>query len=117
MMIYSIFLCVIDYGVRPTGVFINGRFVEVPEMIPELVVPDLTGFQLKPYVSYRAPDISQPPMTPEELFGQVYTDKIARDFEEGRLGQDGELTGPRLEEQTTVEHARQQALAVSSDIV
>uniref|UniRef100_A0A914YB53 Mitochondrial ribosomal protein L41 n=1 Tax=Panagrolaimus superbus TaxID=310955 RepID=A0A914YB53_9BILA len=32
----------------------TGKYVEVEEMIPRLVVPDLTGFELKPYVSYRA---------------------------------------------------------------
>uniref|UniRef100_A0A1I7YB11 39S ribosomal protein L41, mitochondrial n=1 Tax=Steinernema glaseri TaxID=37863 RepID=A0A1I7YB11_9BILA len=42
-------------GVQPVGYKdpITGEFVKVPEMIPEIVVPDLAGFQLKPYVSYR----------------------------------------------------------------
>lgn len=31
----------------------SGKFVKVKEMIPELVVPDLTGFELGPYVSFR----------------------------------------------------------------
>uniref|UniRef100_A0A0K0G0N5 39S ribosomal protein L41, mitochondrial (inferred by orthology to a C. elegans protein) n=1 Tax=Strongyloides venezuelensis TaxID=75913 RepID=A0A0K0G0N5_STRVS len=31
----------------------TGGFVVVKEMIPELVVPDLTDFELKPYVSYK----------------------------------------------------------------
>ena len=31
----------------------------IPEMVPELVVPDLEGFQLKPYVSYRTKEIYQ----------------------------------------------------------
>jgi len=31
----------------------SGKFVRVKEMIPELVVPDLTGFELGPYVSFR----------------------------------------------------------------
>ncbi|KAE9555752.1 hypothetical protein FO519_000966 [Halicephalobus sp. NKZ332] len=31
----------------------TGKFVPVKEMVPELVVPDLTGFELKPYVSFR----------------------------------------------------------------
>lgn len=36
-------------GVYETGYTdpVSGKFVEVPEMIPELVVPDLTGFGLK----------------------------------------------------------------------
>lgn len=63
------------YGVRPTGYQVGKSFKVVPEMIPEIVVPDLTGFKLKPYVSYRVQDIIQPPMTPEELFGAVYVQK------------------------------------------
>ncbi|PAV59710.1 hypothetical protein WR25_20801 [Diploscapter pachys] len=42
-------------GVQETG-FVDektGKYVHVPEMVNELVVPDLTGFKLKPYVSYR----------------------------------------------------------------
>ena len=31
----------------------------IPEMVPELVVPDLEGFKLKPYVSYRSKEIHQ----------------------------------------------------------
>lgn len=29
------------------------KFVTIKEMVPELIVPDLTGFTLKPYVSYK----------------------------------------------------------------
>jgi hypothetical protein len=32
----------------------TGKFVRVKEMIPELVVPSLEGFPLKPYVSFQA---------------------------------------------------------------
>ncbi|KAL3076272.1 hypothetical protein niasHS_013543 [Heterodera schachtii] len=42
-------------GVAPTG-FNDPKtddFVHVPEMVPELVVPDLANFELKPYVSYK----------------------------------------------------------------
>lgn len=45
---FSIFInflfIVADYGVRETGYkdVNTGKFVEVPEMIPEIVVPDLT---------------------------------------------------------------------------
>jgi hypothetical protein len=39
-------LGVSDLGVRPVGYGIGDTFVKVPEMIPELIVPDLTGFQV-----------------------------------------------------------------------
>jgi hypothetical protein len=35
-----------DLGVRPVGYYVGDAFVKVPEMIPELVVPDLTGFKV-----------------------------------------------------------------------
>ncbi|CAD5217926.1 unnamed protein product [Bursaphelenchus xylophilus] len=35
---------------------VTKEWVHVPEMVPELIVPDLTGFDLKPYVSYRTDD-------------------------------------------------------------
>ena len=42
------------YGTRSTGVRHPKYWEHVPEKVPELIVPDLTGFKLKPYVSYRA---------------------------------------------------------------
>ena len=42
------------YGTRSTGVRHPYFFEHIPEKVPELIVPDLTGFELKPYVSYRA---------------------------------------------------------------
>jgi hypothetical protein len=39
-------LIVSDLGVRPVGYYVGETFVKVPEMIPELIVPDLTGFQV-----------------------------------------------------------------------
>jgi large subunit ribosomal protein L41 len=39
-------LIVSDLGVRPVGYYAGDTFVKVPEMIPELIVPDLTGFQV-----------------------------------------------------------------------
>lgn len=39
----------LDYGVRPTGYKPRpgAAFVQIPEMVPELIVPDLTGFKVK----------------------------------------------------------------------
>jgi large subunit ribosomal protein L41 len=39
-------LIVSDLGVRPVGYEAGDRFMKVPEMIPELIVPDLTGFKV-----------------------------------------------------------------------
>ena len=42
------------YGTRSTGVRHPKFWEHIPEKVPELIVPDLTGFQLKPYVSYHS---------------------------------------------------------------
>nr|SVE76143.1 EOG090X0IZW [Daphnia hispanica] len=105
------------YGVRPIGYKSGTSFVTIKELIPEMIVPDLTGFKLKPYVSYRVNDIVQPPMTPEELFGAVYVKKIAEDFKSGKLGPDNEPLEPSPEERLTPEEAKEKVLSIRSDIV
>ena len=45
-------------------------------MEPELIVPDLEDFNLKPYVSYRAKDINTPEFTARDLFEKVYAGEI-----------------------------------------
>ena len=35
-----------DLGVRNPGIKIRDKFVLIPEMVPELVVPDLTDFKV-----------------------------------------------------------------------
>lgn len=73
--------------------------------------------QLKPYVSYKASDIVQPPMTPEELFGAVYVRKIGEDYKSGKLGPNYDSLEPSPEEKLTPEEAKQRALKIRSDII
>ncbi|XP_063792253.1 large ribosomal subunit protein mL41 [Pseudophryne corroboree] len=61
----------------------NKKFVRVKEMVPEFVVPDLTGFKLKAYVSYRAPPGTEEEMTAEKLFMETAAPAIQKDIEEG----------------------------------
>ncbi|KAK7164392.1 hypothetical protein R3I94_002944 [Phoxinus phoxinus] len=71
-------------GARPTGIITSSRkFIPVQAMVPEFVVPNLEGFSLKPYVSYKTPAGTEEPMTPEKLFSQVVAPQIERDIEEG----------------------------------
>ncbi|XP_046464474.1 39S ribosomal protein L41, mitochondrial-like [Daphnia pulex] len=105
------------YGVRPIGYKNGSAFVEIKELIPEIIVPDLTGFKLKPYVSYRTSDIVQPPLTPEELFGAVYVKKITEDFKAGKLGPDNQSLEPSAAERLTPEEAKEKVSSIRSDIV
>ncbi|XP_055328688.1 39S ribosomal protein L41, mitochondrial-like [Paramacrobiotus metropolitanus] len=75
------------YDVRPTGVLdaSTGKFREIPEMIPELVIPDLTDFPLKAYVSYRAQDTVEPEHSARDLYDAIYGVKLAKDFGEGKI--------------------------------
>ncbi|XP_048774845.2 39S ribosomal protein L41, mitochondrial-like [Ostrea edulis] len=71
--------------VQPTG-FVHmkyKRFFRVKEMTPELVVPDLTDCQLKPYVPYDTKAITQEKFTAQDLFNTCYAKDISEKFKEG----------------------------------
>uniref|UniRef100_A0A2P2I0Q5 39S ribosomal protein L41, mitochondrial-like n=2 Tax=Hirondellea gigas TaxID=1518452 RepID=A0A2P2I0Q5_9CRUS len=89
----------------------------IPEMIPDLIVPDLEGFQLKPYVSYKAPDVETKEFTPQDLFHAVYTSKIIDDFKENRINEDGSSTEPSSEESLHEEEAKLRAQQTGSDYI
>ncbi|KAH9514975.1 39S ribosomal protein L41, mitochondrial [Bulinus truncatus] len=73
--------------VAPTGIVhrVTKEYIHVPEMVPEFIVPDLTGFELKPYVSYKAKEINQAPLTPLEIFNAVYAPKLEDDVQAGTV--------------------------------
>ena len=87
-------------GIRYPGYWFRRKFVYVKEMEPELMVPDLTGFQLKPYVSYRVQDVTSEPLTAENLFRQTY----------GNLIIDAYVSGERLEITTSKEEIEEARL-------
>ncbi|NXW35388.1 RM41A protein, partial [Phaetusa simplex] len=68
---------------RPGVLTSNKKFIRIEEMVPQFIVPDLEGFKLKPYVSYRAPPGSEPPMTAKQLFTEVVAPRIEKDVKEG----------------------------------
>lgn len=57
-------------------------------MIPEFVVPPLEGFKLRPYVSYRTPKGTEPPLTAQSLFDEVVAPQIKQDLEAGTFSKD-----------------------------
>lgn len=103
-------------GVRDVGYFLDGRFVPVPEMIPELIVPDLTDCELKPYVSYKAEDVIQSEFTAQQLFDAVYSKKIVMDFKQGKLNEEGLPLEPSKEEKLQPSEAVARAKQTGSDI-
>ncbi|XP_068617922.1 large ribosomal subunit protein mL41 [Battus philenor] len=103
-------------GVRDVGYYLNGRFVKVPEMIPEIIVPDLKDFHLKPYVSYKSEDVIQSEFTPQHLFDAIYSKKIVTDFKEGKLDADGQPLEPSNEEKLQPDEAISRAKRTGSDI-
>lgn len=58
------------------GFWFRNHFKYIKEMEPELIVPDLEGFNLKPYVSYKTKDINTPEFTAKRLFDTVYAGEI-----------------------------------------
>ncbi|XP_059057773.1 large ribosomal subunit protein mL41 [Achroia grisella] len=103
-------------GVRDVGYNLNGQFITVPEMIPELIVPDLKDCDLKPYVSYKADNVIQSKFTAQQLFDAVYSKKIVTDFKEGKLDADGLPLQPSEEEQLQPDEAVARAKKTGSDI-
>lgn len=103
-------------GVREIGYRGNDRFVTVPEMIPELIVPDLEGCKLKPYVSYKCPDVVQSEFTSQDLFNAVYGEKIVEDFKHGELNADGSPKKPTEEELLTKEEALRRVRMIGADV-
>ncbi|XP_053551989.1 39S ribosomal protein L41, mitochondrial [Bombina bombina] len=71
-------------GAKMTGYMTSsGKFMKVKEMVPEFVVPDLSGFKLKPYVSYKAPPGTEEQMTAKKLFKETVAPLIEKDIKDG----------------------------------
>lgn len=105
------------YGVRSTTIVDEqGNKVDVPEKIPEFIVPDLTDFHLKPYVSYRTTDFEQSEFTAEDLFNAVYSNKIVEDWNKKQLNEDGSPKTPSEDELLEAEEAFVRARKTGSDI-
>ncbi|KAL0114061.1 hypothetical protein PUN28_011402 [Cardiocondyla obscurior] len=103
-------------GVRDIGYKAGDKFIEVPEMIPQLIIPSLEGFKLKPYVSYKAERITEPEFTAQDLFDVVYSKKIKEDFANGQLDESGNPLNPSEYEKLTPQQAKDQAGKTGCDL-
>ena len=104
------------YGTRSTGIRHEHFWERVPEMIPELVVPDLEDCELKPYVSYATEEIYQEELTSKDLFNVIYGRKIIEDFKNNKLDADGNSLEPNELEQLSPDNAEMLARQTGSDI-
>lgn len=105
------------WGVRDITILDDhGNRVEVQEKIPELIVPDLTDCELKPYVSYRVADFTQSEFTAEDLFNAVYSNKIVDDWNKKQLNEDGTSKIPSEDELLGPDEAYSRARKTGSDI-
>eukprot|EP00092_Neocalanus_flemingeri_P007725 GFUD01008341.1.p1 GENE.GFUD01008341.1~~GFUD01008341.1.p1 ORF type:complete len:197 (-),score=30.05 GFUD01008341.1:32-580(-) len=107
---------VYKYGTRSTGIRHDAYWEHVPEMVPELIIPDLKNCDLKPYVSYAAKEIYQEELSSKDLFNVIYGRKIIEDFKSGRLDAEGNSIEPSKVEQLTPEQAEVLARQTGSDI-
>ncbi|XP_076246934.1 mitochondrial ribosomal protein L41 [Calliopsis andreniformis] len=103
-------------GTRETGIQVGDKWIDIPEKIPELIVPSLKDFHLKPYVSYCVKDTTVREFTAKDLFDLVYAEKIKKDFAQGQLGPNGEPLNPSEYEKLTAEEARINAEKTGTDI-
>ena len=102
-------ICMDTMGIRWPGYWFKKKFVYVEEMEPHLIVPDLEGFELKPYVSYRTEEIDRPALTAKELFDNIYASGVQEAFEEKGLE---EFDVP----QEKIDEARLKAMQTGSDL-
>lgn len=72
--------------------------------------------QLKPYVSYRVPEVTQSKFTAQDLFNAVYRLKIVDDFKNNKLKENGEPIEPSEEELLNSEQAKLKAKQTGSDL-
>lgn len=62
----DIYIRIIDFFF----LFVGGYRI-VYKKVPQFIVPDLAGFELKPYVSYKSPKVEIPPPTAESLLTSI----------------------------------------------
>nr|CAB3263978.1 39S ribosomal protein L41-B, mitochondrial-like [Phallusia mammillata] len=55
---------------------VNGQTVPVRSKVPIIMVPDLKDFKLKPYVTYRAEKVHEPPLEARDFFNMFYAPEI-----------------------------------------
>lgn len=103
-------VCMDTLGIRWPGYWFKKKFVYVKEMEPELIVPDLTDFELKPYVSYRTEEVDTPPFTARDLFDRVYASRIVEDFRKGNAQDKYEVPSEEID------NARLRALQTGADM-
>lgn len=82
---YNYPVCRDTMGIRWPGYWFKRKFVYVKEMEPELIVPDLEGFNLKPYVSYKTNEVNTQPFTAKDLFDEVYAEKVEKSYREHKI--------------------------------
>jgi large subunit ribosomal protein L41 len=104
------------FGSRSTGIRHPAFYEHIPEMIPELIVPDLQDCNLKPYVSYRTADIYQEELSSKDLFNIIYGRKIVEDFKSGKLDADGNSLEPSTVELLSPEQAEFLARQTGADL-
>ena len=104
------------YGTQNTGIQHASFFEHVPEKVPELVVPDLSECELRPYVSYATEDVYQDELTSQDLFNVIYGRKIIEDFKTNKLDADGHSVEPSALEQLRPDTAARLARQTGSDI-
>ena len=102
-----------DLRIRYPGVWFAKKFVYVREMEPELIVPaDFEDCPLKPYVSYRADEITQSEFTTDQLFAATYGQKIKKMKNNNEPIPEGYLDY----DENAAKEAKNRALKIGSDV-
>lgn len=103
-------------GVRPIGTRKGTKWIPIREMIPEMIVPSLENFHLKPYVSYQAEGIKRREFTAKDLFAAIYAEKIESDFKNNLIKPNGDPVNPSENELLTPNEAKIRAAQTGTDL-
>ena len=64
------------FGELDEEIEVNGIKQPTRDRVPEIIVPDITDFKLKPYVTYRAENVYEAPLESKDLFDVFYAPQI-----------------------------------------
>ncbi|XP_066280225.1 large ribosomal subunit protein mL41A-like [Branchiostoma lanceolatum] len=67
--------------------FKKGQRIVMRNYIPQYILPDLTGFELKPYVTPKVPEVHCDPVTPKDIFDVCCAPEIEAQFKEGETSE------------------------------
>uniref|UniRef100_T1J038 Uncharacterized protein n=1 Tax=Strigamia maritima TaxID=126957 RepID=T1J038_STRMM len=105
-------------GVRLPGINVNeeNKLIPIPEMIPELIVPDFKRLQTKTIRFLSSSRRNPIGIHSQTTLRRLLHGKMISDFKNGKLDENGDSKEPNEDEKRTAEEAWIKARQTGSDI-